>query len=40
MNEFICESCGAIYTSEGEQIPSEIACICEGKNFKIMEKEL
>jgi len=40
MNEFICEECGAIYTSESNQIPSEMVCVCKNKNFKVIEREL
>jgi len=40
MSEFQCKECGAVYTSESTEFPSEIVCICRGRNFKLIEKEL
>ncbi len=35
MKELVCEGCGAVYTFNGEQVPSIIQCYCQETKFKI-----
>lgn len=34
MPNIICQVCGAVY--EGNEIPSAMKCVCEGKEFKLL----
>ncbi len=38
MQEFQCESCGAIYTLDSGNIPPAMFCTCRNKSFKIARK--
>jgi hypothetical protein len=35
MTDMICQGCGAIFTSETDQVPTGLMCSCQHTEFKI-----
>jgi len=38
MFEVVCQKCGAVFTSPNSKVPGALTCMCNCKEFKVMEK--